>query len=572
MADPQHGRTDSRRSTLKLAVLAFAILLLVTGVAAQTPSPVIFFTDLTSGPNSGGESVSGYAGAYVTIYGNNFGTSQGSSTVTLNGASCLRVVSWGTTWLWYQKIVVQLGSACPTATGNFVITVAATASNSAPFTVRSGNIYCVSTSGSNSNSGHFPNCWGDMGYATQNSPANVAAGDIIYVLNGVSQAPGVAPGYSSTLTLGVPGTAASPIALVAYPGATVTVGTATGDERGIYACGGLSLCTNGAYWTVAGLTVRSVCEVFQINTTGLRLVANDISDPNCVSGESGSITEGGSNVQIYGNSIHDTAANTVSSVTKLHHATYIGDGDNAVYVAWNSYSNNHGNRSIQVYTSTPGGSGDIYDVHVHDNQISNSRGVGILFNQVNTSKGTLEAYNNLIYNAGLGPDFADGNSQWDCTLTSSTASAPIQIYNNTIYNCGYNGGGGPGGGCYSTFSATNLENNICYEISPFSYFDGSIASGVTCSNNLFYGAGSTPSGCSAAAVNANPQFAGLANFDFHLVSSSPAIDKGMSIANLTWDLDGTTRPQGAAFDIGAYEFFSGTAPPSPPTNLTVTVQ
>ena len=90
-------------------------------VKAQTPSPVIFFTDIQSGPATGGESVSGFAGAYITIYGNNFGASQGASTITLNGSSCGRVVSWGTAHFWYQKIVYQLGPTC--TTGHFVITV-----------------------------------------------------------------------------------------------------------------------------------------------------------------------------------------------------------------------------------------------------------------------------------------------------------------------------------------------------------------------------------------------------------------------------------------------------------------
>src|SRR5208337_2203565 len=74
------------------------------------PAPKVFFTDIDGGANSGGETVGAYSGAYVTIYGNNFGLSQGTSTVSWNGLSCLRVASWGATFLWYQKIVVQLGT------------------------------------------------------------------------------------------------------------------------------------------------------------------------------------------------------------------------------------------------------------------------------------------------------------------------------------------------------------------------------------------------------------------------------------------------------------------------------
>lgn len=40
--------------------------------------------------------------------------------------------------------------------------------------------------------------------------------------------------------------------------------------------------------------------------------------------------------------------------------------------------------------------------------------------------------------------------------------------------------------------------------------------------------------------------------DFHLTTGSPAIDKGKSLSEVTWDHAGGKRPFGAAFDIGAY--------------------
>src|SRR5208282_5168926 len=49
----------------------------------QNPgAPRIFFTDLLSGPNNGGQSGDG---AFVTIYGSGFGATQGSSTVAVGG-------------------------------------------------------------------------------------------------------------------------------------------------------------------------------------------------------------------------------------------------------------------------------------------------------------------------------------------------------------------------------------------------------------------------------------------------------------------------------------------------------
>lgn len=42
--------------------------------------------------------------------------------------------------------------------------------------------------------------------------------------------------------------------------------------------------------------------------------------------------------------------------------------------------------------------------------------------------------------------------------------------------------------------------------------------------------------------------------DYHLAPGSPAIDAGIAVLEVTDDLEGRPRPQGAGYDIGAYEF------------------
>ena len=171
--------------------MILAVALVIAGRAsAQTQPPQIFFTDLDSGPNSGGEIVSGFAGAYVTLYGNFFGSSQGSSTVTWNGQNCVRVVGptgsyggWGAGYLWYQKLVVQLGSGCAAGTGNFVVTVNGVSSNGIPFTVRPGTIFFVSTSGSDGNAGTFSSPFATI----PKCKTAMQAGDTCYLENGQHQ-------------------------------------------------------------------------------------------------------------------------------------------------------------------------------------------------------------------------------------------------------------------------------------------------------------------------------------------------------------------------------------------------
>jgi len=48
-------------------------------------------------------------------------------------------------------------------------------------------------------------------------------------------------------------------------------------------------------------------------------------------------------------------------------------------------------------------------------------------------------------------------------------------------------------------------------------------------------------------------FVAPASGDFHLREGSPAVDAGESLAEVPSDLEGTPRPLGAGFDIGAYE-------------------
>ena len=45
--------------------------------------------------------------------------------------------------------------------------------------------------------------------------------------------------------------------------------------------------------------------------------------------------------------------------------------------------------------------------------------------------------------------------------------------------------------------------------------------------------------------------------DYHLASGSNAIDQGSTLAGVTADRDGVTRPQGQAYDVGAYEYCPG---------------
>jgi hypothetical protein len=97
-------------------------------------TPSAFYTigtDASGGPNLTSLSrVSGLSGTPVTITGTNFGSTQGSSTVTFNGTSAT-VSSWSAT-----SITVTVPTSA--ATGSVVVTVSNIASNGIKFTVTTG--------------------------------------------------------------------------------------------------------------------------------------------------------------------------------------------------------------------------------------------------------------------------------------------------------------------------------------------------------------------------------------------------------------------------------------------------
>jgi hypothetical protein len=64
----------------------------------------------------------------------------------------------------------------------------------------------------------------------------------------------------------------------------------------------------------------------------------------------------------------------------------------------------------------------------------------------------------------------------------------------------------------------------------------------------------------------NPQFVDLVNGDYHLLSSSPLINAGIALVGFVTDRDGVTRPQGAAWDVGPYEYVASVTGPGVTVN------
>ena len=178
---------------------------------------------------------------------------------------------------------------------------------------------------------------------------------------------------------------------------------------------------------------------------------------------------------------------------------------------------------VHLY-NTPGGADNNV---VRNNKIYNNgrsgRGPGMILSE---GDGNI-AYNNILWGN------RKGGIQIDFGVTNP------QAYNNTVY--ANDDGSGVGGiyiGQYS--SGAIIRNNIVYNNLGFGQITND-GSGTTIESNL----------------TADPQLVNPAAGDFHLQSSSPAIDVGLTLLEVPTDIDGVSRPQGSGYDIGAYEFKVG---------------
>jgi hypothetical protein len=123
----------------------------------------------------------------------------------------------------------------------------------------------------------------------------------------------------------------------------------------------------------------------------------------------------------------------------------------------------------------------------------------------------------------------------------SSPATPVLLINNTIAD------NGNSGIVVWQYADLTLINNIVAGHAVGIDNTSPASSTVSADTNLFWNSSDPITGTNA--ILQDPLLAA----DYHLSNDSPALDAGLTIPWLTVDLDGTSRPQRNAYDLGAFE-------------------
>ena len=418
-----------------------------------------------------------------------------------------------------------------------------------------GNTYYVATTGSDSNPGTLAQPW----LTIQHAAEIATAGDTINIESGT---------YTESITPWNSGTASSYITYQNYNGEVVNI-----DGGSSYA--NINTGTR-SYLQFIGLNCIGATTVgMLVPTGGYNIIIQNCSFSNCI--EQG-LSISGAYVTVNGCTVTGVNSAGINECISLEGATYFTIENCIVHDpvasgragidAKDGCSNGSINNNT-VYNCSgggiylDGGGSPQYNINVYDNLVYNNAPFpGLVINCENSpaNQTNLNFYNNIVYGNGTG--FAS----WNCKFSET-----FSLINNTFYN--------NDGVAIEVFEPSPynvncfIRNNIIFESTSGA---ASILTatandtGVIVDHNLFYNAGgSWRSGnvLGTAYVTGNPLLTNPTT-NFNISSNSPAIGAGSSTLAPSTDYVGTSRPQGAGYDIGAYQYSTSGSSTTHGTNNT----
>jgi hypothetical protein len=595
----------------KISYLIILISVLITYQNAYAYDPSLAFSDLISGPDTGLGDGSG-SGVIVTVWGQHLGSSQGDSTISFtdsegNTFNNPHVYYWknadgktpsGPANLFESHKMQEIAFSIPDSAsgpGTIKVTIDGIDSNKLPFTVRSGNIYHVTSSGSDAGDGSWSKPWLTVDHADDTAPA----GSTIYIQDVHSGSKSSARAIywnksSSSSSL------AAQFAIIAYPGfhpsftAQRTVETYKTDalvvsKLDLYASNYVAVTSTDQ---PTGSTIDGgATYAIETNANG-RAVANRIGDipGGCASKTHGAIYGNAdfydkvSNYKIFGNEVYDYGC---YGSYKLHHTTYMtirSAPENLQVVPWEfGYNYLHGNRAkfgIHQFDQDEGCGDFTGPLRIHDNVIIDQASAGI---SIGSQCGwSMDAYieNNVLINVGLAadwngvdPDTAATPELGGINIRDSGLSGTMYIRNNLVYKWSADGSTQTNRSCLSFYGSQSqvsveFNNNICYtelDLPFLAATTNAVLSKVSGSSNVWYYSKSSPVNAIAPSwdtkqIDTNPLI-NITGTNISLSKDSPVIGAAEAVP-LMKDVYGISRSK----VIGPVELYKL---PNPPTGVQI---
>ena len=279
--------------------------------------------------------------------------------------------------------------------------------------------------------------------------------------------------------------------------------------------------------------------------------------------------QGSSGISIYNNTIKEVTSTAI--ITSQQHPDMMQITGNYIKV----YGNDFINVGDSVFDYDAWANGTPHDIWVYNNIFRIVTAIDLYpeYFRMYCSSGKFISITNVkIMNNTFIDNNDDANNIRMDTFRGTPTATGIEIKNNIWYNAGRG----------ASTSAFSIDDSAGFTSSSFS-FDANVYfqnSGTTSIRfrGVVYPATNWIAANEPHSTTAQPLFLsyspGNINNDLHLKSGSAvAVDQGVSLAPyFTTDKDGVSRPQGADWDIGAYEYRMSSIIPAPPTNLSIVVR
>ncbi len=429
--------------------------------------------------------------------------------------------------------------------------------------------YYVAENGSDGAPGTLAAPWRTI----QRAANAVAAGDTVYVRTGT---------YAERVVMVSSGAPGAEITFAAYPGEVPVIdgtGVAMPDALsgllhvegiGYVHVRGLRVQNVGPYRENAGILLDTAHHVvLEHNSTyntassgigvwnsdNVTVDGNDVALA-CNDGQQEAITIGNTSAyEVKNNAVHDGGPGTWGG-----EGICVKDGSRSGRVF-----GNHVFRLNRLGIYVDAEFRHTYDADVYGNLVHDTTDGIVLGTEAGALLENVRVHDNVVYGTRY-----RGLLVYDAGLPVAHPMKDLWLVNNTLRENGTSGWGG--GIAVDNPDATGVVvlDNVASQNTSFQVLVGLTMppTAVTVDHNLIDGFRGDPEGETRGTnyVEGDPLFAGAGAHDFHLLPGSPAIDAGAPTTVSTHDYDGVPRPQGAAPDMGAFEY----AVPAPVSFYTAT--